>query len=152
MSTGGGGSGGGGGGGSGSGPMGRIVDKIKRTMTSEGGVSGAVVVAGGVIEFLPHFSRNQSKQTRATKPRFIGDRSGSEPTEPSNVCLSTGSVDPSKVLHERTRGWDRRTQVNGVSDAARVRASFDHCRRAPHFLVGANSNTIFPPHAKIIFG
>uniref|UniRef100_A0A182X525 Uncharacterized protein n=1 Tax=Anopheles quadriannulatus TaxID=34691 RepID=A0A182X525_ANOQN len=37
MSTGGGGSGGGGGGGSGSGPMGRIVDKIKRTMTSEGG-------------------------------------------------------------------------------------------------------------------
>lgn len=36
---GGGGPSGGGGGGGGAGPMGRIVDKIKRTMTNEGGVS-----------------------------------------------------------------------------------------------------------------
>ncbi|KFB50765.1 hypothetical protein ZHAS_00018813 [Anopheles sinensis] len=40
---GGGGGGGGTGGGSGSGPMGRIVDKIKRTMTNEGGVSVPVI-------------------------------------------------------------------------------------------------------------
>ncbi|XP_058125938.1 glycine-rich selenoprotein-like [Anopheles ziemanni] len=40
---GGGGGGGGAGGGSGSGPMGRIVDKIKRTMTNEGGVSVPVI-------------------------------------------------------------------------------------------------------------